>query len=287
MSPRTSTASGPWPYRVAVAVAAGVVVVRTVLLALDGVERLQDLSLTDPVWPALAVLLALLLGPYVSEVQAAGTKLVRQAPAADSSGELAELASAALDEQPTLSLDEQAELAASRYLGTQLAVAGAQVLYPELAHMRLHLHVPDDSGRLVPVLEHDDAATAWARGWDPGVGVVGRAFSRRRMQVSHAPALQAELSQVPDKPDEAFRDLSLVLAVPLLNLGGRPVGVLSAATSDPEPPDGSENSSDDLAHEAELRLALEALASGLARVLVDLAAWDTDDAGAAGREGGA
>jgi hypothetical protein len=277
MSPRTSSASGPWPYRVAVGVAAGVVLVRSVLLALDGVERLQGLSLTDPVWPALAVLLALLVGPYVSEVQAAGARVVRQAPPpADSSGELAELASATLDEQPTLSPDEQAELAASRYLGTQLAVAGAQVLYPELAPLRLHLHVPDDSGRLVPVLEYDDAATAWARGWDPGVGVVGRAFSRRRVQVSRAPALQAELSQVPDKPDEAFRDLSLVLAVPLLNLGGRPVGVLSAAGSGPEPlgPEGG-------ADEADLRLALEALASGLARVLVDLAAWDTDDAAGA------
>jgi hypothetical protein len=152
--------------------------------------------------------------------------------------------------------------------------------------MRLHLHVPDDGGRLVPVLEHDDAATAWSCGWDPGVGVVGRAFSRRRVQVSRAPALQAELSQVPDKPDEAFRDLSLVLAVPLLNLGGRPVGVLSAAASDPEPAGTPERDPDRAAGEAELRLALEALASGLARVLVDLAAWDTDDAGAAGSEGG-
>jgi hypothetical protein len=255
-----------------------VVVVRAVLLGLDGLDRLQSLTLADPVWPALAVLLGLLLGPYVSEVQAVGTRLVRHAPhtARDSSGELAELAAGALEGLPVLSADEEAELAASRYLGTQLAVAGAQALYPELARLRLHLYVPDDGGRLVPVLEHDDLETAWSRGWDPGVGVVGRAFSRRRVQVARAPLLQEEVRPLPDKPDDAFRELSAVVAVPLLNLGGRPVGVLSASTTEADLDPG----------DPELRLAVEALASGLARVLVDLAAWDTDDAGAAGAPGG-
>lgn len=274
-----SSSRGAGPYRAALAVAGGVVLVRAALLAVDGVDALQGVGLSDPVWPALAVLVGLLLAPYVQEVQAAGTKVVRHtAPTPrDSSDELAELAAGSLDGAPDLSPDEQAELAASRYLGAQLALSGAVQLFPELAPLRLHLYVPDDDGRLVPVLEHEDPDEAWARGWDVGVGVVGRAFSRRRVQAGRGPALQEELRAVPDKPPEAFADLRVVLAVPLLNLAGRPVGVLSAAAVEgaPDPTD------------PELRLALEALASGLARVLVDLAAWETDDAAGdpAGRGG--
>jgi hypothetical protein len=262
-----------------VALAAGVVAVRSALLVADGLDRLQRLGLADPLWPALAVLLGLLLAPYVQEVQAVGTKVVRSAAPTprDSSDELAELAASTLDAASELSADEQAGLAASRYLGTQLALSGAVALFPELAPLRLHLYVPDDDGRLVPLLEHDDPEDAWARGWDPGVGVVGRAFSRRRVQAGRAPALVEELRAVPDKPPEAFTDLRVVVAVPLLNLAGRPVGVLSAAAvdGDPDPTD------------PDIRLALEALASGLARVLVDLAAWETDDAAGdpAGRGG--
>lgn len=274
-----SSSRGAGPYRAALAVAGGVVLVRTALLAADGLDRLQGVGLSDPVWPALAVLVGLLLAPYVQEVQAAGTKVVRHtAPTPrDSSDELAELATGSLDGFPDLSPDEEAELAASRYLGAQLALSGAVPLFPELAPLRLHLYVPDDDGRLVPVLEHDDPDEAWARGWDPGVGVVGRAFSRRRVQAGRGTALQDELRAVPDKPPAAFADLEVVLAVPLLNLAGRPVGVLSAAAGEgaPDPTD------------PETRLALEALASGLARVLVDLAAWETDDAAGdvAGRGG--
>ena len=274
-----SSSRGAGPYRAALAVAGGVVLIRTALLAADGLGRLQDVGLSDPVWPALAVLVGLLLAPYVQEVQAAGTKVVRHtAPTPrDSSDELAELAAGSLEGSPDLSPDEEAELAASRYLGAQLALSGAVPLFPELAPLRLHLYVPDDDGRLVPVLEHDDPDEAWARGWDPGVGVVGRAFSRRRVQAGRGPALQEELRAVPDKPPEAFADLQVVLAVPLLNLAGRPVGVLSAAAVEgaPDPTD------------PEIRLALEALAAGLARVLVDLAAWETDDAAGepAGRGG--
>ncbi len=263
--------AGPAAYRAALGVAAGVVVVRAVLLGLDGLDRLQDVGLGDPVWPALGVLLALLVAPYVSEVEAAGAKVRRWEPptARDGSDELAELAAGSADALPALSPDEEVELAASRYVGVQLAFTGAVGLYPELAGCRLHLYVPDETGRLVPVLEHDDADVAWQHGWDPGDGVVGRAFARRRGQVSRAPDLQHEVAAVPGKPAAAFEDLSLVVAVPLLNLAGRPVGVLSAA---------SDTDVDD-EQLAELQVALQAMAGGLARVLVDLAAWDTDDPG--------
>jgi hypothetical protein len=149
-------------------------------------------------------------------------------------------------------------------------MAGAVPVFPELEDLRLHLYVPDDDGRLVPVLEHDDPVQAWERGWDPGTGVVGRAYSRRRTQAGRGEALRAEGHQVPGKQD-AFAALEAVVAVPLLNLAGQPVGVLSAASDgepDPEAP--------------VVRASLEALASGLARVLVDLAAWGTDDDLAAG-----
>lgn len=272
MSTRPHRGTGPGPYWAALVVASSAVVVRTVLLATGGVERLRDVSIADPVWAALGVLLALLCAPYVSEVQAAGTRLVRSSPSArDSSDELAELAAGTLSASDELSADQEAELAASRYLGVQLAMAGAVQVFPELTTLRLHLHVPDDTGRLVPVLEHDDPVDAWARGWDPGVGVVGRAFERRRVQVSVAPHLQAEVQGVPGKPEAAFAALRVVVAVPLINLAGRAVGVLSAA-GDEEPDDAGLR---------ELRLALEALASGVARVLVDLAAWETDDAAGA------
>lgn len=263
-------------YVVAVVVAAGVVLTRSALLVAGGLDRLRDLPLSDPVWPALAVLLGLLLGPYVKEVQAVGARVVtRDGPPPDTAGELA--AYAADDELVDAAVDDQdAELAAARYLGLELAMAGAVPVFPELEDVRLHLYVPDDDGRLVPVLEHDDPAEAWARGWDPGTGVVGRAYSRRRTQVGRGEALRAEGHELPGKQG-AFAALEAVVAVPLLNLAGRPVGVLSAASdgeADPEEP--------------VVRASLEALSSGLARVLVDLAAWGTDEsaAGASAPRGG-
>jgi hypothetical protein len=278
---RRKTNTTRLPYATALAVAAGVVAVRSVLLIADGLDRLQELSLSDPLWPALAVLLVLLLGPYVQEVEAVGARVVRrEVPGArDTAGEVAELAAG---EQPddagppavrgpaseaVLGEDAEAELAVGRFLGVQLALAGAAARFPELDGARLHLYVPDDADRLLPVLEHDDPDLVWSRGWDAGTGVVGRAWSRRRVQVGRGAALLDEVRALPDKPVEAFGPLQVVVAVPLLNLAGRPVGVLSAT-------------SDDLASRLDgpvARRELEALAAGLTRVLVDLAGWATDD----------
>ena len=274
MSPRR-TSTGPAAYRAALALAAGVVVVRSVLLTLDGVRRLQDLGITDPLFPALAVLLVLLVGPYVQEVEAGGLVVRRDDGARATADDSAELAAG----EGAGDSDHDVGVAAARVLGVQLALAGALVRFPELQGYRLHLHVPDDTGRLVPVLEHDDPDRAWSRGWDPGSGVVGRAFLRRRVQAGRGDALRAEVSALADKPDAAFARLQAVLAVPLLNTSGRAVGVLSAASDDP---------SADPA-EPRVRRSLEALAAGLTRVLVDLVAWDTDGpgpgSGAAGPHG--
>lgn len=260
MSPRRSGV-GPGAYRTAVGIAAVVVAVRAVLLALDGLDRVQDLRLTDPLWPALAVLLALLLAPYVAEVEAGGVLVRRAAGAGSTAGESADLAAgAAVDASP------DSPVAAARLLAVQLALAGASSQFPELAAFRLHLYVPDDTGRLLPVLEHDDPDAAWDRGWDPGRGVVGRAFQRGRVQAGRGDALRDEVRELPDKPEQAFARLTAVLAVPLINAAGRPIGVLSAAsddaTADPAEP--------------RVRRALEALAAALTRVLVDLVAWDSD-----------
>lgn len=270
MSPRR-TSTGPAPYRAALALAAGVVVVRSVLLALDGVQRLQDLGISDPLFPALAVLLALLVGPYVQEVEAGGL-VVRRDGARATADDSADLAAGERSRD-----DSDVGTAAARVLGVELALAGAPARFPALAAFRLHLHVPDDTGRLLPVLEHADPDRAWSRGWDPGSGVVGRAFLRARVQVGRGDALRAEVAALADKPDAAFARLQAVLAVPLLNRSGRAVGVVSAASDDPAADPG----------DPQLRRALEALAAGLTRVLVDLVAWDTDGpgpgSGAAGR----
>ncbi len=260
MSPRRRGV-GPGAYHTAVGIAATVVVVRAVLLALDGLDRLQDLRLADPLWPALAVLLGLLLAPYVSEVEAGGVLVRRTTGAGSTAGEAADLASGAPAEP-----SEESGVAAARLLGLQLALAGADSRFPELAAFRLHLYVPDDTGRLLPVLEHDDPDDAWVRGWDPGRGVVGRAFERGRVQAGRGDALRDDVRDLVDKPEEAFARLTAVLAVPLLNAASRPVGVLSAASSDVRADPA----------EPQARRALEALAAALTRLLVDLVAWDTD-----------
>lgn len=226
----------------------------------------------DPLWAALAVLLVLLLGPYVKEVEAVGARVVTRDAGPtprDTADELAAVASGDDDESTptdTGNEDDEAELAAGRYLGLQLALDGATVR-PTLAAARLHLYVPDAGGRLVPLLEHDDQDVVWSRGWDPGNGVVGRAWARRRVQAGRGSALTEEVRLLPDKPVEAFAELQVVVAVPLLNLVGRPVGVLSAASSDP---------ASELDGPA-ARRELKAVAAGLTRVLVDLAGWATDD----------
>lgn len=263
---RRATPAGRGPWLGAVAVTGLVVLVRSGLLVADGLDRLQRLTLGDPLWAALAAFVGLLLAPYVKELEAVGAKVVTRDVAPSPRDTADEVAGYAADELTAPPADEDAELAAGRYLGLELALAGAVPTFPELDGLRLHLFVPDDTGRLLPVLEHDDPEQVWLRGWDPGVGVVGRAYTRRRTQVGRGEELRAEGHQQPGKQG-VFPHLEAVVAVPLLNVAGRPVGVLSAA-SDGEPDPG----------EPAVRTALEALSAGLARVLVDLAAWGTDEA---------
>ena len=262
---RRATPAGRGPWLGAVAVTGSVVLVRSGLLVADGLDRLQRLTLGDPLWAALAALVGLLLAPYVQSLEAVGAKVVTRdvAPSPrDTADDVADLAADELGPPPS---EEDTELAAGRYLGLELALAGAVPTFPELDGLRLHVYVPDDTGRLLPVLEHDDPVQVWLRGWDPGVGVVGRAYTRRRTQAGRGEELRAEGHEQPGKQG-VFHELEAVVAVPLLNLAGRPVGVLSAASNgDPDP------------GEPAVRSALEALSAGLARVLVDLAAWGTDE----------
>ena len=185
MSPRR-TSTGPAAYRAALALAAGVVVVRSVLLALDGVRAAAGPGGHRPAVPGARRAARAAARPLRAGGRrpagswCAATTVPGRPPTTAPSSRRGSRGRA----RPTTT--SAWPLPACSACSWRSRARAAR--FPELEGFRLHLHVPDDTGRLVPVLEHDDPDRAWSRGWDPGSGVVGRAFLRRRVQAGRGEA---------------------------------------------------------------------------------------------------
>lgn len=156
----------------------------------------------------------------------------------------------------------QARYAAAEYLLAHLVDEPP----PRLGDARLNLFLPvDDGSRLLPAL-----VTAENRpedeAWRAGEGVVGRAWQAGEPVTARDHEVTEGLERLPTERRSRYGRLRVVVAVPVLNSAGRPVGVLSAASTD----------------QASTLDAPEALAEMLtradvlARVLVDLLGWADD-----------
>lgn len=127
-----------------------------------------------------------------------------------------------------------------------------------------HLYLPNDRGLLIPVDDPDRPENE--SGWPAGAGAVGTVWQTGDAEVRRGLETQRGLDQLDPRRREWYKSTQLVLAVPVQNLSGRTIGVLSA--SSPEP--GNANSDKDVVE------TLEVHAQAAARTVIDLLGWDTD-----------
>lgn len=162
----------------------------------------------------------------------------------------------------TLVLRDQSRYLAAELLLRHLGDLGSGLLEP----FNLRLYLPGNEGEvLLPVL-HEEGTRAEEDVFSPGEGAVGLAWLRRRCVVLEGDEVAASVAAMPPHRRARYAKLRAVAALPVLDVGGRPVGVLSASTRDEraglELPDVLEE--------------LAAAAEVAARVLVDLLGWAED-----------
>lgn len=135
-----------------------------------------------------------------------------------------------------------------------------------LAGCSFQLYIFDDDEQLLlPVLQpgHPGPSPRFA----VGEGVTGTAWATGAYAVAEGVETSDETFSLSTEKQARYSDLAVVAAMPVTNAAGRVLAVLSAAADDP----GAE-----LRTEAGME-ALVALADAVARVLVDLLKWFTDD----------
>lgn len=136
-----------------------------------------------------------------------------------------------------------------------------------------HVYLPNDHGLLLPV--DDPGRPPDESGWPPGVGLVGTVWRTGRPEIRHEAVAQLDLERLPLDRRRRYADTRLVLAVPIRNFTKRVIGVLSA--SSPE--------AGDPARDAVIVPILLAHGEALARVVIDVFRWDTDEPDAARMDG--
>jgi hypothetical protein len=131
----------------------------------------------------------------------------------------------------------------------------------------LHLYLPDETGlMLVPVFEADRAGGG-ADWWQVGQGIVGRAWRDGEVLAARGQEILDSIGDLPLQRREQHAGLAVVVAAPALNAVGRAIAVLGASATDPtsrlDAPEGIE--------------ALVTHAEAIARILVDLLGWESDE----------
>jgi hypothetical protein len=153
----------------------------------------------------------------------------------------------------------------ARYLGAELVLAHLDALGSGSLHgVNLRLYLPDERGEVLsPVLREPVADNG--ESWRSGEGVVGRAWADNAFVVARGSEVMSGLERLPARRPR-YRQLAIVVAVPVRNAHGRPIAVLSASSRDSESGLDSPEAAGDLFGAAAV----------CARVLVDLLGWASD-----------
>lgn len=128
----------------------------------------------------------------------------------------------------------------------------------------------DRQRKLIAVL-HPDPPQGEQRGWRPGEGATGVAYQRGVYQLAQGDKTHDSTFGLDDERQERYAHLTEVAAMPVVNASGRTIGVLSVSHSQERIILGAD--------EGYRRHA--AMASEIARIVVDLLKWRTDDPPAA------
>ncbi len=160
----------------------------------------------------------------------------------------------------------------ARYVAAELVVAHLGDLGSgDLAEANLRLYLPADDGRVLrPVLD-EPGSRRHADDWPIGHGAVGTAWRDGEIVVARGDEITAGMGSLAPERAARYRDLAVIVALPVFDAGRRPIAVLSASSRDPSHGLDSDETLSDLLAATEV----------VARVLVDLLGWSSDGAAAA------
>lgn len=133
-------------------------------------------------------------------------------------------------------------------------------------HCKFHLYLPDDTGRLTAVLEPDDQADD-LDSWSPGEGAVGQAWADNEFVLVTGDECHDETYRLTAAQQERYQDLAAIAARPVRNARGHTLGIVSAATS----------RGDSALVETEGFIEMALVSELLARILIDMLKWYTDE----------
>jgi hypothetical protein len=168
---------------------------------------------------------------------------------------------------PPGSVDQARYLAADLLL-SHLGDLGSALL--DGANLRLYLPSGDGSV-LEPVLDPPlvgggGSPRPGGDAWRAGEGVVGRAWSEGNIVLARGEEVLTGLERLPAARRDRYRELAVIVALPVINTAGHAVGVLSASSRDAASGLDTEDSIDELVAASQL----------VARILIDLLGWADD-----------
>lgn len=138
-------------------------------------------------------------------------------------------------------------------------------------YFRLYLY-DEDLDRLIPVTlpgeAPSDVELHAGEEWEVGKGATGTAFADDTFVYVAGDAVWDTTYGLTDAQAERFRSLTVVASIPVLNLAGDTIAVLTASTELPD--GGAIGTEDDAFYELLARSML------VARVLIDLLGWAED-----------
>lgn len=130
----------------------------------------------------------------------------------------------------------------------------------------------DEVGKLEPIAKANQSTSLEPSGqvWDPGQGAVGAAWTRGETVVGRGVDCSNDRFHLPPELQRKYRKYRLVSAMPVLNDVDRQIAVLTYSSKDPVheasfAPDSPEDA------------AQASATSHIARVMVDLLGWETDE----------
>ena len=211
----------------------------------------------------------LLLGVFADRLRRAklgptGAEIELEQRAAESTTELS--ASPSAVQSPAFPDSDQVVDVHRAVLGYDVITFLTRPREGPLAGCGFQLYLFDaDQHMLLPVLEPTHAAPS--PGFRVGEGVAGKAWESGEFTIAEGREASDETFALSADKQARYTDLAVVAAMPVTNAGGRVIAVLSASATDPQSGLGTDEAFEDLV----------ALADAIARVLVDLLKWFSDD----------
>ena len=164
---------------------------------------------------------------------ATSTTLAMVSDSAELERILQEIASTDDDPPTRSSQDSEVDAALDVFVANKVIPA---LLSPDgtgpLSDARFHLYLYDPiEDQLSPILDPVASTTA---SWRPGRGVVGCSYAENRYIVAEGLACSDGTFGLTEEEQHRYRDVEVVVAVPVTDNNNNVLGVLSAASDDPE-----------------------------------------------------